>query len=143
MDQSANIAKSLKSLWTAYGPLADDVPGGIIYGLRKAGSLYPYASLTIRLGETQYTSGDIYAQDYHVAILVWATQSVAMAGQIQTDLNQCFNKSIVLSSLSDNARLIQNTIDTGDVGEDPERSLADLILIAQTRFILTLQESRP
>ena len=143
MDQTANIAKSLKTLFKAYGPLTDDVPGGMLYKLQKAGTVYPYASLSITLGETQYNAGQIYVQNYHVNIKVWANQQVQTASQIQTDLDQCFNQAVQLAALPTNVRLLQVTLDTGDVDEDPERNTLNLIMIAHTNLILTLQEQRP
>ena len=145
MDQTALIAQGIKTAWTAYGSLATDVPGGLVYGLNQPGSLYPYATLLITLGETQYTTGTFYVQDYHCDIRVWATQQVATAAQIQTDIyNALSSTNLTLPNLATGCRLVQNTIDTGNVTEDPERNQqGQYTLITQARFILTITETRP
>ena len=143
MDLTSVIAKDVKTAWTSYSPLATLVPGGILYGLDKAGTQYPYASLGIRLGASQFTTGSIYAQDYLVTINVWASQQMLNAMTIQTAMYQAVNSSFQLPSLPAGTRLIQMTLDTGTITEDPERQLGDFVMIAQTRFILTIQETRP
>jgi hypothetical protein len=143
MDQTASIAKSLKTIWTAYSALATDVPGGLLFGLEKAGTVYPFASLHIVLGKTQYTTGLTYIQDYHVVISVWATQSVGQAGQIQQDIYAAYGYRSVLASLTNGARLVQLTLDTSALDEDPQRQFGQFVLIAKHQFILTIEALRP
>ena len=141
MDQTAYICQSLKTIWNA-SILPSLIPGGLIYDLVYSGTDYPYASIEILLGETQFTTGLIYAQDYHCEISVWATDSMATAGTIQTALYQTFNQNTRLASLISPARLLQTCMDTGGISEDPERNLAKLTLIAKIKLIFTIQQAR-
>ncbi len=138
MDQSGNIAAAAKSKF-AQDSFKAAVPGGLLYGIEKAGTAYPYASLLITLGETERQTGIIYTQDYEVHIDVFATQSVANAQSLQTLLDGMWGRYDKLPGLV-KAFTLQIVLNPAPIDEDAERYQGSNVLIAKVSYTITLQE---
>lgn len=140
MKQSGEIAQSLNSLFVTNNLLQLEVPGGLIWGTVKSGTPYPYASLDITLGNTQWMTGNAYVQDYFVTISVWDHERVHTVDDIQHALETLIGVTTKLSLT--NAYTLQCILLPSDIDEDPERNEGDMTLIAKMRWQITLQEQR-
>lgn len=142
MKRTAEIAKSMKTAFTAHATLPTLVPGGLVFGKRKAGTAKPYAQLHVSLAETGWETGLEYVQRYDVEILVWATELVATAGAIQAALDTLLGMTHKLENLTSPALTLQCVLDPAGVVEDPERAVGDITLIAAAKWQITIQDRR-
>ena len=142
MNQTANIAKAVRTLFNADAALPGLVPGGLIYGLQPAPVVRPFASLLIWLGETQFTTGALYVQEYIVVIRVWATQYLAAVATIQTALEKLLTANSKLVGLTDNAWTLHCSKEPSTLEEQEQRLFGQFTFVAGARWLIQLQEQR-
>ena len=138
----ANIAKAVRTLFNADPALPGLVPGGMIYGTQPAPVLRPFASMLVFPGETQYTTGPLYVQEYWVVIRAWSDQFLAHAGAIQTALGKLMEAGTKLTGLTDNARTIHCIPEPATLDEQEQRLFGQFTFVAGARWLIQLQEQR-
>jgi len=142
MNQTAKIAAGIKSLFAASPTLPGLVPGGLIYGIEKAGSLRPFATLLITPeGEPEYQTGVAYVQAYRVVIRVYAGQLVSAAGSIQTALQALLLANTKLA-LASNAITLHCSLEPAAIVESEERYRGQFTFIAGAAWLIQIQELR-
>lgn len=151
---TADILNVLDQVWkndtpvTGIGTL---VPGGLIFETVFRGTTYPYASASIDLGETNWTTGKVYTQEYILTITTWGP-TVANAGAIQKALYALINAELVLEHVTGTGYTNPLAADTcatnmivplpGKVTEDPQRYQGKPTLISMNRFSITMTQQR-
>lgn len=148
MDQSANIAAGMKQIFTA-APINALVPGGLIYGLVKAGTESPYASIEVDLARagngqpmTEWLTGANYVERYQLNIKVWGDQLVGDAGAIQAALYALLKPSTKIPGLTNNAWTLHCIIIPANITEEKTRTLGKNVFIAEATWEIALQETR-
>ena len=142
MNQTANIAKAIRTLFNADATLPGLVPGGLIYGTQPAPVLRPFASLLVFPGETQYTTGALYVQEYWAVIRAWADQFLGKAGTIQTALQNLLTANTKIVGLTDNAWTLHCSIEPSTLEEQDQRLFGQFTFVAGARWLIQLQEQR-
>jgi hypothetical protein len=142
MNQTANIARAVRSLFNGDPALPGLVPGGLIYGTQPAPVLRPFASLLVFPGETQYTTGPLYVQEYWVVIRAWSDQFLGHAGTIQTALQNLLTANTKLVGLTDNAWTLHCSIEPATLDEQEQRLFGQFNFVAGARWLIQLQEQR-
>ena len=143
MNQVAPIAAAVKALWLASTTVPPLVPGGLLYGIEKAKTTRPFASMTIEMeGEPQWQTGVIYVQDYALQISVWSSQALQDALNIQTALETMIGMRTKLGGLPNNAWTLQCVLDPAGIVEPEERFKGQFTFVAGARWIISLQETR-
>jgi len=143
MNQTANIAKAVRTLFNADVALPGLVPGGLIYGLQPAPVVRPFASLLVFLeGDPEYTTGPLYVQGYTVVLRVWATQYLAAVATIQTALENLLTANSKLVGLTDNAWTLHCSKEPSTLEEQEQRLFGQFTFVAGARWLIQLQEQR-
>jgi hypothetical protein len=142
MNQTANIAKAVRSLFNSDATLPSLVPGGLIYGLQPAPVVRPFASLLIWLGETEYTTGALYVQEYIIVIRVWANQYLGTADAIQSALQDLLTANTKLTGLTDNSWTLHVSMEPSTLEEQEQRLFGQFTFTAGARWLIQLQEQR-
>jgi hypothetical protein len=143
MNQTANIARAIRTLFLADPTLAGLVPGGIIYGRQPAPVARPFASLLVFLaGDPQYTTGPLYVQGYTVLVRVWGDQFLATAGAIQAALYDLLTWTDKLAFLTDNAWTLDVRGESSTLEEQEQRLFGQFTFVAGARWLIQLQEQR-
>ena len=155
MDLSAPILNTVKQAWLNDAPetgIATLVPGGIIFETVFTGTAYPYASARITLGETHFTSGKVYSQEYILWIDTWGNNLVGNAGAIQSAIYDLFPADLVLEKVSAagytnplaELPAMTNMIcpTPGAFTEDPERQQGKPVIITRNRISITMIQER-
>ena len=143
MNQSANIAASITTLFRTNDTLPGLVPGSLLYGDLKAGTERPYAMLDVSLiGGPDYMTGEIYVQQYEVTIRVWASQALGDSSDIQEALETLMGANTKMTLLKNNAWTLHVSLEPEGLEEDAERELGTNIFIAGARWVIQLQEQR-
>jgi hypothetical protein len=142
MKEAANIAASIKHLFGLSPTLPALIPGGLLYGIEKAGTEYPYASLTIEPGDAQWMTGVTYTQEYRVKIRVWGTQEIGDSDTIQESLEGLMGMTTKLTILGSGVHTLQCVLEPYSIDEDPERNLGENVFINSASWVITLQEHR-
>jgi hypothetical protein len=153
MKETANIAASVRALWLADPVLPGLVPGGLLYGVRPAPALRPFASMAIGLaGDAEYQTGNAYCQDYNLTIRVWSGETLAQAGEIQEALEALLSPATKLQALSAAASTLAiwlqppasagNQLVLAEVEEMQERLFGKFVFTAAASWLIQLQESR-
>ncbi len=143
MNQVAPISLAVKDLFTNSTTVPLLIPGGLLYGIEKAKTTRPFASLTIDLeGEPLWQTGLIYVQDYAVEIGVWSSQALADSLAIQTALEAMIGMRTKLGGLPNNAWTLQCVLDPAGIVEPEERFKGQFTFVAGARWIISLQETR-
>ena len=143
MNQTAPISQSIKTLWLLDTTLTSLVPGGILYGVLKAGTVKPYATLDIELeGGPKYSTGLIYRQDYRVLIRVWGDQLLATQGTLQDVLEAFIGANTKMPNLTNEAWTLHCNLRPESISEDEQRNLGNNIFIAGACWFIQAQEVR-
>ena len=143
MNQVANIAAAVKSLFLAHPTLPTLCPGGLIFGLEKAGAQRPFCSMQITLdGEPEWQTGTVYCQDYRLAIRVWSTEALGQAGTIQEALRTLLTSSTKLDGLTDNAWTLAVWPEPAAIEQPEERYQGQFTFVAGATWQIQLQETR-
>lgn len=143
MDQSANIAAGVKQLFSNNAPLFALIPGGMLFGAIKAGTIKPYASVEITLeGEPDYQTSLNYIQEYALTIKVWGDQLVGDAGTMQITLETLIRANTKFNTLTNNAWTLHCSLDPAGIAESPMRDKGQNVFIAAARWRIQLQETR-
>jgi len=143
MNQVANIAKAVRTLFNADPTLPGLVPGGLIYGLQPAPVVRPFASLLVFLeGDPEYTTGPLYVQGYTVVLRVWATQYLASAAAIQTALETLLPANTKLAFLTNNSWTLHCSLEPSSLDELDQRLFGQFNFVAGSRWLIQLQEQR-
>jgi hypothetical protein len=132
----------VRSLFNADVTLPGLVPGGLIYGLQPAPVVRPFASLLVFPGETQYTTGPLYVQEYWAVIRAWADQFLAHAATIQTAMQKLLTANTKLTGLTDNAWTLHCSIEPATLDEQEQRLFGQFTFVAGARWLIQLQEQR-
>ena len=143
MNQIVPLSTGLRQLWLAHPTLPGLVPGGLLYGLEKAGTLRPLASLKISLdGEPEYQTGLIYVQAYRLLIQVWAGEALSQSGAIQTALETLLGATTKIPALTQNAWTLHCSLEPAGIEEPLERFQGKFTFIAGATWQIQLQETR-
>lgn len=143
MNQIANIAQAIETLWTANATLPENVPGGLKFGgIITAKTPRPFASLVVEMeGEPEYSTGLVYCQDYRAVITVWAPQELATSAQIQADLETLMSATTKFS-LPNSAQVLYIQLEPQGLEEEMERFKGQFTFAAGAAWTIQLQEFR-
>ena len=97
MLQTTAIFNSLNTLW------GDNSPP-LVAAESVQTATRPYAIVDISLGETDFTTGSIYDQDYYINITTWVNDSIGATQALGRLFYSKFSVYTKLPNLTDNAQ---------------------------------------
>jgi hypothetical protein len=97
----------------------------------------------VLVGEPEFMTGALYAQDYGLSVRVWSTSSVGHAGTIQAALESMLSANTKLGLLSVNAWTLHIAMAAVTPIEAlAERLFGQFTLVASAAWVIQLQEIR-
>lgn len=156
MDQSLNLAQGIQEQWTigaGSSPLSSfvNIPA---YGTQfpsTEGVTYPYATIKIEVGDTQWTTGVAYMVEYNVEITTFHIDDSGSDLQaVQSAIYALFPYPFRFENLPSNpwgqyptqTRTVCIIPQKGSIKEDEERYFGNVVMSTINRFKVQLRQSR-